>query len=53
MLLIFSTMYLRYHYVIDVIFGFLLAWAVLRFGPRLYALAGARGSQVTAPPGRK
>ena len=34
--LIFSTMYLRYHYVIDVVSGFALAWAVLRFGPRLY-----------------
>jgi membrane-associated phospholipid phosphatase len=35
--LVFSTMYLRYHYVIDVVAGLLLAWAVLRFGPRLYA----------------
>ena len=34
--LIFSTMYLRYHYVIDVVSGFVLAWAVLRYGPRLY-----------------
>jgi membrane-associated phospholipid phosphatase len=36
-LLIFATMYLRYHYVVDVLFGFLLAWATMRFGPRLYA----------------
>jgi membrane-associated phospholipid phosphatase len=36
-LLVFATMYLRYHYVVDVLFGFLLAWATLRFGPRLYA----------------
>jgi membrane-associated phospholipid phosphatase len=35
-LLVFSTVYLRYHYVIDVLAGFALAWAVLRFGPRLY-----------------
>jgi membrane-associated phospholipid phosphatase len=34
-LLIFSTMYLRYHYVIDVLCGFLLAFAVLSFAPRL------------------
>lgn len=32
-LLIFSTMYLRYHYVIDVLFGFLLAYLVLRIPP--------------------
>jgi membrane-associated phospholipid phosphatase len=35
--LVFSTMYLRYHYVVDVICGVLLAWAVLAFGPGLYA----------------
>jgi membrane-associated phospholipid phosphatase len=35
-LLVFSTVYLRYHYVIDVLAGALLAWAVLRFGPRLH-----------------
>src|SRR5262245_513621 len=46
--LIFATMYLRYHYVIDVIFGFLLAWAVLRFGPRLYARL--RREDLDAPP---
>jgi len=34
-LLIFATMYLRYHYVIDVACGLLLAWAVLRGGRRL------------------
>lgn len=37
--LIFSTMYLRYHYVIDVVCGFALSWAVLRFGPHLYERA--------------
>jgi membrane-associated phospholipid phosphatase len=41
-LLVFSTMYLRYHYVVDVLFGVLLAWAVIRFGPRLYRALGAR-----------
>jgi membrane-associated phospholipid phosphatase len=35
--LIFSTVYLRYHYVVDVLCGVALAWAVLRFGPGLYA----------------
>lgn len=34
-LLIFSTMYLRYHYVIDVACGFLLGFAVLRWGRSL------------------
>jgi membrane-associated phospholipid phosphatase len=42
LLLVFSTMYLRYHYVIDVVCGVLLAWAVVRFGPRLYRALGAR-----------
>ncbi|MBL9088875.1 MAG: phosphatase PAP2 family protein [Planctomycetia bacterium] len=36
-LLIFSTMYLRYHYVVDVVCGFLLAFAVLRWGRPLEA----------------
>ena len=57
MLLIFSTVYLRYHYVVDVLFGFALAWAVLRFGPplygRRYAVGAGGGSQATLPPGRK
>lgn len=39
-LLVFSTMYLRYHYVIDVVFGLALAWGVMRLGPRLYARLG-------------
>ena len=56
-MLIFSTMYLRYHYVVDVLFGFALAWAVLKFGPRVhdrrYAFAAAGASQATLPPGRK
>ncbi len=34
--LIFSTVYLRYHYVIDVIAGFLLAWFVVVAGPVFY-----------------
>ena len=45
-LLVFSTMYLRYHYVIDVISGVALAWAVLHFGPRWYDRA--RAPAVTA-----
>ena len=36
-LLIFSTMYLRYHYVTDVIFGFGLAFLALWLGPRIHA----------------
>lgn len=36
-LLIFSTMYLRYHYVIDVVCGFLLAYLALWLGPKLHA----------------
>ena len=59
-LLIFSTMYLRYHYVIDVICGYGLAWLVLRFGPRLYdrwvgtggdAGAGAHGGSARTAEG--
>jgi membrane-associated phospholipid phosphatase len=39
--LVFSTVYLRYHYVIDVLAGVLLALAVVIIAPRLYrALAG-------------
>jgi membrane-associated phospholipid phosphatase len=36
-LLIFSTVYLRYHYVIDVIAGFAFAGITLLLGPRLWA----------------
>ncbi len=36
--MIFSTVYLRYHYVIDVIAGALLAILVIKAGPMLYAL---------------
>ena len=36
-LLVFSTMYLRYHYVIDVVCGVGLAWLTLRYAPRLHA----------------
>ncbi len=34
--LIFATVYLRYHYVIDVIAGFVLAWIVIVTGPLVY-----------------
>jgi len=34
--LIFATVYLRYHYVIDVIAGFFLAWIVIVTGPLVY-----------------
>lgn len=43
-LLIFSTVYLRYHYVIDVLCGVALAWAVARFGPLLFAAWARRGT---------
>ncbi len=43
-LLIFSTMYLRYHYVTDVIFGFGLAFLCLWLGPRLHARFYSKGS---------
>jgi membrane-associated phospholipid phosphatase len=35
--LIFSTVYLRYHYVIDVVAGFAFAGITMLFGPRLWA----------------
>jgi membrane-associated phospholipid phosphatase len=35
-LITFSTVYLRYHYVIDVIAGMLLAIVVIAAGPQLY-----------------
>jgi len=43
-LLVFSTMYLRYHYVTDVIFGFGLAWLTLRVAPPLHARYYGPGS---------
>ena len=43
-LLIFSTMYLRYHYVTDVVFGFGLAFLCLWLGPRLHARFYGPGS---------
>jgi membrane-associated phospholipid phosphatase len=36
-LLVFATMYLRYHYVVDVLFGLLLACTTMKVGPRLFA----------------
>jgi membrane-associated phospholipid phosphatase len=36
MLLIFSTMYCRYHYLVDVIAGIVLAFATVPLGERLY-----------------
>lgn len=39
--LIFSTVYLRYHYVIDVIAGFFLAWLVIATGPIMYKALNA------------
>ena len=44
LLLIFSTMYLRYHYVTDVLFGVALAWLVLRYGPPMHARFYGAGS---------
>ncbi len=42
--LIFSTVYLRYHYVIDVIAGVLLAAFTIRLAPKFYAsLSKSRG----------
>ena len=46
-LLVFATVYLRYHYVVDVLFGLLLAWGTMRVGPRL--LARWRRPEVDAP----
>jgi membrane-associated phospholipid phosphatase len=37
-LLIISTIYLRYHYMVDLIAGALLAFAVIKFEPYIYAL---------------
>lgn len=41
--LIFSTVYLRYHYVVDVIAGILSALAVLYFAPRLRQWVRSKG----------
>ena len=40
--LIASTVYLRYHYVVDLVAGALLAWAVVRYTPRWFAWWNAR-----------
>jgi membrane-associated phospholipid phosphatase len=40
----FSTVYLRYHYVIDVIAGTVLALLVIRCGPWVYRKLGSRGA---------
>lgn len=38
---IFATVYLRYHYTVDVLAGVLVAWALIVLSPRIYAaLAG-------------
>jgi membrane-associated phospholipid phosphatase len=50
-LLVFSTVYLRYHYVIDVLAGVALAWAVLRFGPRLHERLRRPGIDAPSRPG--
>jgi membrane-associated phospholipid phosphatase len=36
MFMIISTVYLRYHYVIDVIAGFILFFVLIKLGPFLY-----------------
>lgn len=41
--LIFSTLYLRYHYVVDVLAGALCALAVLHFAPRLRTWVHSKG----------
>lgn len=40
---IFSTVYLRYHYTVDLAAGVVLAVAVIRGGPHVYAALGRRG----------
>ena len=39
-LIAFSTVYLRYHYLIDVLAGILLAILMIAFLPRIYRLLG-------------
>jgi membrane-associated phospholipid phosphatase len=45
-LLILSTMYCRYHYLVDVIAGVVLAFATVPLGDRLYDLLTARQVQI-------
>ena len=40
-LIAFSTIYLRYHYLIDVLAGILLAILLIAFLPRIYRLLTA------------
>jgi membrane-associated phospholipid phosphatase len=49
-LLVFGTVYLRYHYVVDVVFGVLLAVATMRYGPRLYERLRRRTVGYAPPP---
>jgi membrane-associated phospholipid phosphatase len=49
LLLVFSTMYLRYHYVVDVLFGVALAWAVLHFAPRVRRAWGEPADPMALP----
>jgi membrane-associated phospholipid phosphatase len=54
--LIFSTVYLRYHYVLDLLAGFVLAFAVFCVGPAIvrlftYGPEGACGLVAGSPPG--
>jgi membrane-associated phospholipid phosphatase len=50
-LLVASTVYCRYHYVVDVLAGIALAFATVPLGDRLYAglMARSPGIQVTGP----
>lgn len=46
--LLYSTMYLRYHYLIDLIVGIALAWVVFLFAPAIERFAAARtGRQIS------
>lgn len=45
----FSTIYLRYHYVIDVIVGMALAIVVIAAAPQIYRKLGADGSSSSLP----
>lgn len=45
----FSTIYLRYHYVIDVIVGMALAIAVIAVAPRIYRKLEANGTSSSQP----
>lgn len=48
-LIIFSTLYLRYHYTVDIMAGVAVAWAVLWLSPRLYRRL-EKVSTVWSPP---